>query len=117
MRIGLRFIIMACIALSFLSSCAKGDSYATAIVFEDLNGNGIIETDEKPIKGITINIKYRKLLDVAVTDEHGKIERFIPGARCNAIELEMIVPKGYEPTTQTKSAYCNALFGLQKKPN
>jgi len=115
---GLAIILL----LTFLlASCVRlHDSSYRAHVWEDRNDNGVQETGESDLQGITIQIidpRNGLLWSRSNTDTSGSIDEFSAGGTCGYYVIVLSVPEGYWPTTPVyaKTPTCEtAQFGLRK---
>jgi hypothetical protein len=77
-----------------------GVAMAKVLTWNDLNGNGVIDADEPPLPGITIEIGYPPSLTKA--DGQGIATQFKPGCACECWKGEIVsaeTPSGYRATT------------------
>jgi len=81
------------------------DGFATAKVqtWDDLNGNGILDSGEPPLPWVTINIGWAS--SITNSDGNGSVGIFKPGCACNCWENEsvkVLTPVGRRATTATE---------------
>jgi len=81
-------------------------------VFKDLNGNGVMDKGEKPIKGAGIMVDKKKL---AITNKRGfyRIPRIKEGLRLITLDLNDI-PESYRPTTSVNVKAAIKKMGSQE---
>ncbi len=111
-------ILFLASALFILSSCS-GPTPATptpviifecfptrhAFVWEDANRNGVYDPDESPLSGVMVSMEplgsqgtvFSGCSGADGMAEINGIGDF--GRRCDELDLEVIAPTGYEPTT------------------
>ena len=118
----LPMIALACV----LTSKPLIDSNASAIVWYDINANGIMDPEDTPIEGIqvcaTLNSKTENEFEADYcfySDFNGNVPSsdevrgmFFAGAGCQDIYIFIILPKDYSLSTPSKVNGCNASFGL-----
>jgi hypothetical protein len=103
-----------------LGPCAISyDAALRAYVWEDINGNGRQDANEPPMGGVAVLIVYSssgRLWYRATTGAQGTIDEFGVGIRCGELDMHLVVPDGYRPTTPVvaSTARCEtAKFGVQ----
>ena len=109
-------LLISCMAVS--CSVPAADSYCAAQVWEELNGNGIQDSDEKPMAGVVIELVSHsdgKLWLRLVSDSEGKVSARCPDG-CGQYDIYVSVPDDYWPTTPVVDfGACGAQFGLSLK--
>lgn len=85
-----------------------GETAATVLTWEDLNGNGTWDSGEPPLSGVTAKLSFASRMPSSgtPTGEAGQIHlaEFRAGCACKCWEGEFVavdVPAGYRATTPT----------------
>jgi 4-hydroxybenzoate polyprenyltransferase len=93
------------------------DATFSALVWEDVNGNGVQDEGEQPVNGAAVHRgacagqgSGRRMF----TDEKGRVFELIPGGSYDDMCMELVVPDGYEPTTPIRVKGGVAEFGIRK---
>ncbi len=96
----LSFFILITILLTACYPMADGQAEATIQTWEDLNGNGLYDTNEPPLPWVTVQMSYERTITNA--NGEGFVSVFQPGCRNKCWEGEtilVIIPPGYLITT------------------
>ena len=93
------------------------DATFGALVWEDVNGNGVQDEGKDPISGVVVDLVARSgqgQYHSLTTDEAGRVFDLVPGASYDSMSMQLVVPDGYEPTTPTRVQGGKAEFGIRR---
>ncbi|HCK67575.1 MAG TPA: hypothetical protein DIW23_13450 [Anaerolineae bacterium] len=103
-----------------ISSCGIADCVWSGytVAWVDTNRNGVLDSDEKPLQGVSVYVDdvKNKYIDVAYpveTDDDGEAYAHVSLAGCPNVDFEIYVdvPEGYELTTQPRIRVSKDFFG------
>ncbi len=85
---------------------ADGMATAKALTWNDLNGNGVVDSGEPPLSWVTVDFVFGYPPSITGANGEGSVGKFKPGCACNCWKgesIKVVIPVGYQATTPTQA--------------